>query len=54
MKSVYCVVRTGSLNKAVCASYLKVKMVLSDTGLVAAGWADMFLDRSKWKELVLK
>ena len=25
MKSVYCVVRTGSLNKAVCASYLKGK-----------------------------
>ena len=23
MKSVYCAVRTGSLNKAVCASYLK-------------------------------
>ena len=25
MKSVYCAVRTGSLNKAVCASYLKVQ-----------------------------
>ena len=24
MKSVYCAVRTGSLNKAVCASYLRV------------------------------
>ena len=23
MKSVYCAVRTGSLNKAICASYLK-------------------------------
>ena len=25
MKSVYCAVRTGSLNKAVCASYLNIK-----------------------------
>ena len=29
MKSVYCAVRTGSLNKAVCASYLKVCVLLS-------------------------
>jgi hypothetical protein len=27
MKSVYCAVRTGSLNKAVCASYLKGLML---------------------------
>jgi hypothetical protein len=26
MKSVYCAVRTGSLNKAVCASYLRFKI----------------------------
>ena len=31
MKSVYCAVRTGPLNKAVCASYLK--------GKYRAGWA---------------
>ena len=28
MKSVYCAVRTGSLNKAVCASYLKTLLVI--------------------------
>ena len=32
MKSVYSAVRTGSLNKAVCASSLKVKMLpINDT-----------------------
>ena len=31
MKSVYCAVRTGSLNKAVCSSYLK--------GLTCGNWA---------------
>ena len=33
VKSVYCAVRTGSLNKAVCASYLKVNL-LKPTGHV--------------------
>ena len=28
MKRVYCAVRTGSLNKAVCASYLKVNILM--------------------------
>jgi len=36
MKSVYSAVRTGSLNKAVCASYAKVKI-----GLEEAGWGSM-------------
>ena len=33
MKSVYCAVRTGSLNKAVCASYYRVHL-LKPTGYV--------------------
>ena len=38
MKSVYCAVRTGSLNKAVCASYLMQTVRDGDTaGFILCG-----------------
>ena len=42
MKSVYCAVRTGSLNKAVCASYLKGNIRTCNT-LYVTSVADVIL-----------
>ena len=51
MKSVYSAVRTGSLNKAVCASYLKANKVLVQeyTNSSAAADPDSLDIGTRWR-----
>jgi hypothetical protein len=55
MKSVYCAVRTGSLNKAVCASYLKglgKDYITKSTGDLYVGRDNRYVLRHHYQTII--